>query len=97
MSTSPLHRAQDAADGNHIVQRYIFLNAADRIAFTNEQSGNPYNLLAPTAADIGAVARQTDDNSFWILTGIGPISWTQVSAPATVLTNYRASFLLMGG
>jgi hypothetical protein len=80
MSTSPLHRFQDPTDGVHVIHRYVFPTAGDRIAFTNEASGNPYNAVAPTAADVGSAARQVSDDTFWILTNHSPITWVQVSA-----------------
>lgn len=80
MSTSQLHRFQDPTDGVHVIHRYVFPTAGDRIAFTNESSGNPYNAVAPSAADVGAAARQLSDDTFWILTNHSPIAWVQVSA-----------------
>ncbi|APU88972.1 hypothetical protein Rctr197k_175 [Virus Rctr197k] len=78
MSSYADHRRQDPADGIHAIHRYVFANAANRAAFTNELSGNAYNAVAPTAEDIGAVALQQDDLTFWVLTDHSPLTWAFV-------------------
>lgn len=68
------HGRQTADLGIHVVHAYEFANATDRSAFTNEANSRP----TPVAADIGRVARQTDNESFWILTNHSPVTWIQM-------------------
>ena len=53
---------------NHVIHNYTFATEAARLAATGF-----------VAADIGKVARQSDDNSFWVLSGTAPI-WTDMTA-----------------
>jgi hypothetical protein len=71
----PRHRNQSPATGTHVLQSLEFANATDRASFANESSGNPLNAGPPTAEDVGRMARQTDDDSFWILTSHSPVTW----------------------
>ena len=82
MSGSGEHRDQDPADGLHGIARYIFADATDRLAHTNELSTDIRNSAAPTAADIGAVARQNDNDTFHVLVSVGPITYKDITAGA---------------
>lgn len=71
MSSHCGHGAQTAAKGVHVVQSYEFANSSDRVAFANEINVRP----APTAADVGRVAIQTDTSEFYVLTNHSPVTW----------------------
>lgn len=77
--TTPRHAKQTSTQGIHSTVAYKFLNAADRIAFTNEQSGNPWLGLAPTVDDIGKDALQLDNGSFWKLVNHSPVTWSALT------------------
>lgn len=64
-----LHRNLTTSDGIHIVHAYEYADATARLAATGF-----------TATDVGKVAYQVDDASFWILTGYGPITWVSITA-----------------
>lgn len=59
------HSAQTS---NHILQNYTYADEATRLAATGF-----------VAADIGKVAFQSDDLSFWILRTIAPV-WADLTA-----------------
>jgi hypothetical protein len=56
---------------NAVAYRWTYADAAARAA----EAG-------ATAADVGSLARQLDDNSFWILTDDSPLTWVAVANPA---------------
>ena len=60
------HSKQTAAQGIHIIQAFEVADSAARLA------------LSVTAADIGKVARQADNDSFWVLTGTAP-TWAPLA------------------
>lgn len=61
-----LHSAE-VAGSNHVVHNFVYANAAAR------------NAAVLAATDIGKIARQTDNDSFWILQNdVGPV-WTEAS------------------
>lgn len=80
MSGSGEHREQDATDGIHIVHRYVFADAANRLAHTNELSGDARNAAVPTAADVGAIAKQNSDLTWWVLVNHSPITYKEITA-----------------
>lgn len=57
----------------HPVVQLSYADAANRIAGTNEQSG-----ITVSATNIHSIAHQRDDDSFWVLMGVGPIVWGQI-------------------
>lgn len=65
MSDNALHSDQTIVDGIHISHAFEYVNAAARIGAT------------VVAADIGKMARQLDDGTFYILKDIAP-TWLQV-------------------
>lgn len=68
-----LHSQQTPDDGIHVPYAWTFANATDRI------NGNPSSGPSPiSSADIGKLGRQTDDDSLWMLTGVGPLTWSAV-------------------
>ncbi len=57
-----------SSGGIHVIQSYEYANAAARTGATG---------LVP--ADVGRVARQLDNNSFWVLTDDSPVTWAAMS------------------
>lgn len=72
MSTSPRHGSQDVADGIHIVHAFEYADASARTGASGLVS-----------SDVGKVARQLDDDSFWILNDDSPVTWTRIDAAST--------------
>lgn len=66
--SGPLHSEQTAADGIHVVQSYEYADAAARLAATGF-----------VASDVGRVARQASDNTFWVLSTTAP-AWLEITA-----------------
>lgn len=73
--SSPLHSAQTPIDGIHISHRFVF---ADETAKTNLNDTNK-GTLTITASDIGSIALQSSDSTFWILTDNSPVTWSAMS------------------
>lgn len=65
--TNAIHSRQTAAEGIHGVIAFTYANAAGRTGAAGFAS-----------YDIGKIALQLDDGSYWILTSIAP-TWTQVN------------------
>jgi hypothetical protein len=51
---------------NFVIYRWTFADATARAA------------LSATAADVGQIARQVDDDSLWLLTDDSPLTWAQI-------------------
>jgi len=51
-------------------------------AFSYANSSARTSALGITSLDVGKFARQTDDNSIWMLTNHSPLTWSQVNAAA---------------
>jgi len=66
-----LHRNLAAADGIHIIQSYEYADQAERLAASGFVAG-----------DVGKVARQIDNNTWWLLVSITPITWTEIGVPS---------------
>jgi hypothetical protein len=67
MSQFPIHA--DVGTGNtHVIQYWEVANEAARLA------------LVPRNGDIGRIARQLDDGSFWVCAGVFPSVWSQMYA-----------------
>lgn len=82
MSTG-LHR--DLAFGEiHVVHAFEFANAAARTGATG---------LVPS--DVGRVARQLDNETFYILVDDSPVTWTQFSF-ALIASNLKAGLIIPG-
>jgi len=77
------HGEQTPLKGIHPSHSVVFDNASDRGTWSNEQSGNTHRAGPPVAADVGRIAQQTDDDSFWILTDHSPITWAGLGIPNT--------------
>ncbi len=56
-------------DNLHSLQRWEFADETARLA-----------VAGATSADIGKVARQLDDDSFWILTSDSPVIWAGLTS-----------------
>jgi len=68
--TTPKHSGQTIIDGIHISHAYEFASSVQRLA-------EPV-----VAADIGKIARQLDNDSWWILAdSVGPV-WLQIDSSA---------------
>lgn len=52
---------------DQVINKWQFDNAADRLAFS-----------AAEESDLGKVGWQRDDNTFWALTDITPVTWTSL-------------------
>jgi len=61
-----LHSAQTS---NHRLETYVFADSTARAA------GTGYTLVA---GDVGKIALQSDENSYWRLTDESPITWVRV-------------------
>jgi len=77
-------RHQYAAE-NHRLERFVFANSTTRAAGSGltTPSGIAYTIVS---ADIGQVAYETATNTYWRLTGVGPLAWLQLTgsgAPAS--------------
>ena len=89
------HFKQTSTQGIHTIIAYKFLNATDRAAFTNEQSGNPCVSALPGPGDVGKVALQLDNGSFWLLVDDSPITWDRLDT-AISLPNIKSGVLIPG-
>jgi len=69
---SALHGEQTVSNGIHIIHSYEYADASARSAATGF-----------TSADVGKVAKQTSNNSFWLLTNHSPITWNQIGELAS--------------
>lgn len=66
------HSEQTVADGIHILQGLEYADQAAR-----------EGAIGLTAADVGKVARQTDNDTWWLLTGVTPgVTWLALGSLA---------------
>lgn len=76
------HQDQGPAEGIHALHNWDVLDATARLA------------LAVVAADVGKVAHQTSDNTFWLLTTSAP-TWVDITAagasPPVFGTEYQVA------
>ena len=72
MSNIP-HRTLPPAS-NHIVHSFEYADAAARTAATSFIS-----------TDVGRVARQLSDNTFWVLASLNPVVWTALGGDAAAV------------
>ena len=82
----PSHQFLTLTD-NHPIGSLEYANqtareAATSWSYTNSQ-GNTV-VVAFTADDLGRVAHQTDNNTWWILNGVSPTTWLEMGAGGTV-------------
>lgn len=63
-----IHKDQAVSDGIHTIVAFEAADAAARAA------------LVLVAADEGKIVRQTDNDSFWVITGTGPNTFTDITA-----------------
>tara|TARA_R100001244_G_scaffold36778_1_gene33619 strand:- start:854 stop:1801 length:948 start_codon:yes stop_codon:yes gene_type:complete len=71
-----LHSKLGPVDGIHPVHTYVFATSVTRGTLTDVDKG----VLTLTAVDIGKVAFQQSDETFWILSSISPVDWAEVGA-----------------
>lgn len=69
------HGRQTVGKGIHSPVSWIFADAAARAAFT-PTVGLPYAEGQLTSDDLYKLAYQADDMSLWLLTAIGPTTWS---------------------
>lgn len=62
----------------HISHNLTYPDATNRIAGTNEGSS-----ITVTSANLYQLAKQDDNNTLWMLTGVGPITWLQINTGGT--------------
>jgi hypothetical protein len=67
----PVH-ANVGAGKTHVIQFWEVADKAARLA------------LSPSVAQIGCVARQLDDNSFWVCIGASPTLWSPFYSYQTI-------------
>ena len=65
---------------NHPPYNFTFANAAARAA------GTGYTIVA---GDVGKFARQTNDNSLWMLLDDSPITWISVGGGASLVSDKK--------
>ena len=69
------HSKQQPDDGIHLPYAWTFANEAARLAGTPTEGKLPI-----TVEDIGKFARQLDDDSIYMLIGVGPLAWQTVTS-----------------
>jgi hypothetical protein len=70
-----LHRNSTGND-NHIIYAYTYASAVAR-----------NSAIGLVASDIGKVARQINDGTFWILVSNSPLTWSQISISNAGVSN----------
>jgi len=71
-----LHRNSTGNDV-HVIYTFTYVNATARNF-----------AVGLVATDVGKVARQTSDETYWILIDNSPVTWTQISASTPGATVY---------
>lgn len=70
---------------NHPPYNFTFADSTDRAA------GTGYSIVA---GDVGKFARQSDDNSIWMLTDDSPITWVGIGGGSAVGSNVASKLYL---
>lgn len=81
---SAIHSQQTVADGIHIIHSYEYANASARTSATGFVTG-----------DIGKVARQLSDNTFWVLISTTP-TWSELTESGTSSFDVKDEGLSLG-
>lgn len=76
-----LHGALTGADNMHVPYAWTFADQATREA-----------AVGVDASGIGKLARQLDDNSLWMLTGVGPVTWKAAGGGSSFPSGTRMLF-----
>src|SRR5689334_21946770 len=63
----------------HVPTAATYADAAARAAATGFPRGEDSAIVAFDSSDVGKLARQSDDNSIWMLTDDSPVTWVQVA------------------
>ena len=63
----------------HVAYNLTYPDDVNRIAGTNEGTG-----IIVTAANLGELAKQDDDNSLWMLVGVGPLVWLEIPTGSVI-------------
>jgi hypothetical protein len=69
---------------NHVAQSLVYPDASARLTATGFLS-----------TDVGRIAQQQSDNSFWILTSCSPVSWALLSTP-TIAASVKSGIIVPG-
>ena len=77
-----VNHSEVAAGSRHAPHNLVYSNATNREAGTNEASG-----ITLTADHVYMIAKQTDEESFWLLLDHSPITWLKIR-DSTVVTSY---------
>jgi len=75
------HGGQGPAQGIHVIHNWDVADATARLA------------LSVISADVGKVARQQSDASFWLLTGVGPATWIDITASGAAAPVFGTEFV----
>lgn len=78
MGCNTFHKDLIGAD-IHVVHAFTYANAAARTGATG---------LLP--ADIGKVAKQSDNNTFWVLVSDSPVTWSELTNSTSTSTDEKA-------
>ncbi|HVW25173.1 MAG TPA: hypothetical protein VHC69_07355 [Polyangiaceae bacterium] len=74
---SAKHGQQGINDGLHSPFTWTFADSTARSSFT-PTSGTPTTSGALTSSDVDKIALQLSDSTVWLLSSIGPATWTQI-------------------
>jgi len=82
MPTEARHGFLTVSNGIHVPYQWECVDAAARASAS-----------IADIAHVGKLARQLDDNSLWMLTGVDPVTWQQVGtgAAGTLISPYNAN------
>ncbi len=72
MSGGKFHSKFVEADGIHTVLAYTFADATARTAFSG------------VTTDVGKIAAQSDNGSYWIILSVSPTAWKELTAITTI-------------
>jgi hypothetical protein len=72
------NHSQTLVGSRHAIHNLTYPNAANRIAGTNEGKS-----IVVDATNLWQVAKQDDDDSYWFLSGVAPLTWVQIATAVT--------------
>ncbi|MDD2967668.1 MAG: hypothetical protein PHN64_09390 [Desulfovibrionaceae bacterium] len=76
------HSGLTGVDAIHVPYAYVYADSAAREAATNV-----------SAADVGKLFRQLDDNSLWMLVGVSPLAWKEVGSMPDLASTEKAGLV----
>lgn len=80
----------------HIPTAATYANAAARTAATGFPRGSGGAIVAFDSSDVGKIARQSDDNSIWMLTATTP-TWIQIAGASIPDGSLATSYIKADG